>query len=155
MKLNINGEYSRFFLFVFISLRVITKKDHELKKNQSDKSVPWRNIQKIAGKNMLLSGNLSAVSTWLWGKWARRPSDVLVGGAWSAILEHFNHGFNSGDPCVDGNLCVTKKKKMKQRFYVAASEFKGLEPSSALCNHAYKNKIWSHSKSSRRVSLRV
>lgn len=52
-------------------------------------------------------------------------------------------------------ICMSQQKKKKQRFYVAASEFKGLEPYSALCNHAYKNKICSHSKSSRRVFLRV
>lgn len=36
-------------------------------------------------------------------------------------------------------------------FYVAGFEFKGLEPYFALCNHGYKNKIWSHSKSSHSV----
>lgn len=55
-------------------------------------------------------------------------------------------------PVWMGN-CMEQKKK--QRFYVAAFDFEELQPCSALYNHAYKNKIWSHSKSSHRVVLRV
>lgn len=43
------------------------------------------------------------------------------------ILEHFNNGFNSGDPSVNVNLYG-----QKERFYVAGFDFKGWEPCFAL-----------------------